>query len=471
MKCRKFTLDDLIAFAELSGDYNPMHIDPVAARRLIFGSPVVHGIYSVLWGLDCWLEGMNLNVELRSIKAIFPKSIRVDEEAALLLEDDHAGNLRIELYTKGELASILEIEWIDSEQNKIDCIKAGFPDKHKPCILSEDEMQAISGNLKLYLNIDAAARIFPHLTRHVSPLQIAVFLASTRLVGIEYPGLRSIYSELKLVAGDSKEQNSLQYKFKKYDKRFNLVIMDVIVPGMTGYIKAFIRPEHQEQAGFLKLKEVTNKDEFAGQRALIIGGSRGLGEVAAKLLAAGAAEVKVTYHKGEEDAEQIVKEINSNGGIADCLHFDVLSQQKDYLSELLSNWPPTHLYYLATPFIASGAKGVFSTNLFNKFCDYYITGFLSTINQLRSLGLSNVFYPSTVFIDELPVDMGEYAAAKAAGEMLCMFLNKSNKDLSIHSPRLPKVSTDQTVSLLPVKKQDPVQLMLEHLRIFRDMSA
>jgi len=471
MKCRKFTLEDLLAFAELSGDYNPLHVDPVAARRLLFGSPVVHGIYSILWGLDSWLAEKASNIEIRSIKSVFPKPIRVGEDVNLFLENDHEGHLRIELHSKGAIASILEIEWADSEQRDIDYLEAGFPDKHQPRKLSDEELNKAYGSLKLYLHIESAAKIFPHLTKHVSPLHIAVILATTRLVGMECPGLRSIYSELNLVARDSKERNTLEYEVKKYDRRFSLVFMDVKAPGMTGYIKAFIRPAHQEQGGYLKLKEVIDKDEFAGQRALIIGGSRGLGEVAAKLLAAGAAEVKVTYHKGKEDAYRIVKEINSNGGVADCLHFDVLSHQKDYLSALLSNWAPTHLYYLATPFISEGVKGEFSFDLFRKFCNYYITGFLNTLNQLRSLGLSNVFYPSTVFIDELPMDMGEYAAAKIAGEMLCMFLKKSNKDMSIHSPRLPRVSTDQTVSLLPIKNQDPVQVMLEHLRLFRDISV
>jgi len=49
---RTFTLADLIAFAELSGDYNPLHTDPLVARRTQLGECVAHGIYVLLWALD-----------------------------------------------------------------------------------------------------------------------------------------------------------------------------------------------------------------------------------------------------------------------------------------------------------------------------------------------------------------------------------------------------------------------------------
>jgi len=75
-----------------------------------------------------------------------------------------------------------------------------------------------------------------------------------------------------------------------------------------------------------------------------------------------------------------------------------------------------------------------------------------------------------VVVDELTPGMGEYAAAKMAAEVLCLSLEKDNPAaLAIYKPRLPRVGTDQTVSLFPVNNQDPVPIMLKHLRVFRDM--
>jgi hypothetical protein len=85
-------------------------------------------------------------------------------------------------------------------------------------------------------------------------------------------------------------------------------------------------------------------------------------------------------------------------------------------------------------------------------------------------GLQKIFYPSSTAIEELPLDMGEYAAAKMAGEVLCDFLQKTTPGIAIHKPRLPRVATDQTVSLLPVSNQDPVSVLLAHLRYLRQLT-
>jgi hypothetical protein len=262
----------------------------------------------------------------------------------------------------------------------------------------------------------------------------------------------------------------MNYEVTKLDRRFGLVLIKIVAPEMTGIIRAFRRPVPQEQANYQTLKHQVDSNEFAGQRALVIGGSRGLGEVAAKLLSGGGADVKITYHQGKEDARRIVNDIVSNGGIADNFHFDVLIPKIDPHDISINDWVPTHLYYFATPFIFSGVKGIFSPQLFDKFCDYYVVGFINTVNQVREFGIRRIFYPSTVAIDELPTNMGEYAAAKIASEMLCTFLEKTNREMTIYKPRFPRVATDQTVSIMPVTNQDPVPIMIKELRSFRDSS-
>ena len=44
--------------------------------------------------------------------------------------------------------------------------------------------------------------------------------------------------------------------------------------------------------------------------ALVIGGSRGIGEIISKMIIAGGGNVKLTYYKGFEEAKKIKKRIS-----------------------------------------------------------------------------------------------------------------------------------------------------------------
>ena len=157
--------------------------------------------------------------------------------------------------------------------------------------------------------------------------------------------------------------------------------------------------------------------------------------------------------------------------MARCRRLDVLEVSRDLPHMVVNISKALYLYYFATPAIFGAAKGQFSSRRFAGFADYYVSGFLRAVQSLagQTSGQQKVFYPSSAAIEELPPDMGEYAAAKMAGEILCDFLHKTNPDLTIHKPRLPRIATDQTVSLLPVDNQDPVTILLPHLPKLREL--
>lgn len=289
----------------------------------------------------------------------------------------------------------------------------------------------------------------------------------TRLVGVKCPGLHSVFSELKLAADDTDNRQKITYAVTEFEERYGLVLMAVTAPGLAGTIKAFVRPQPQAQTAFADLKQLVSPGLFAGQRALIVGGSRGLGEVTAKLLAAGGAQVQLTYCTGKSDAQKIVDEITGAGGQAGLCEWDVLQPRNNW-SGLTSS---THLYYFASPHISGSEKTGFSSALFGTFCNYYVNGFAATAEGLQKIGLRNVFYPSTVFIDEMPANFLEYAMAKNAGEVLCQALGKKYPAMYFYYPRLPKMATDQTVGFHPVQNPAPAPILLAALQNFNDSTG
>lgn len=471
MTVRQFDLDGQLAFARLSGDFNPLHVDPLAARRLLFGRPVVHGIHALLWAIDQWVAAQTRGVGISSLKVVFEKPIGLDESASLSIEAGPQGEVRLEIRGDGLRSTRISLHVSGTQCAPTVEIIPGQPPK-RPCReWPAEQLPSAAGDIDLYFDETSARRLFPNLVDRLPLSQLAVLLATTRLVGTECPGLHSIFSELELRFMPEKDAaGPLHYHVQRFDQRFAALTLGLSGAGVIGTIKAFMRPLPQAQPEAARLTGMVSADEFAGQRALVIGGSRGLGEVSAKLLAAGGAAVTLTYHRGANDAERVVGEIVAAGGRASAVPFDVLSPDRVRPDQEPSDPAPIGLYYFATPPIFVGAKGAFQPALFRRFCDYYVTGLVHALATFRrpATAALGVFYPSSVAIDEQPVGMSEYVAAKTAGESLCQALSKHDKRLDIYCPRLPRTATDQTVSLFPIHNEDSATVMLRHLRTFRD---
>jgi hypothetical protein len=471
MLSRIFNSDDQIAFAKLSGDCNELHLDAIAARRSLYGAPVVHGINALLWALDSWLPAHGEPCEIVKLKVLFTRQITVGEEVLVERIDSAPASVKLKLFAANTPVATIKVELRERNNSEKDVFSNGCPAVTQPVDMSRDELQTAQGDMELFLDVAFVKRLYPNLAARMNLTQVAAILGSTRIVGVFCPGKYSLYSELELTAIPGNGMRALRYKVASADERFGLLDIDLSAPNMSGVIRAFHRPRPQKQQDFASLRQLVNHDEFANQLALIVGGSRGLGEVAAKLLAAGGANVKITYHQGREEARAVVSEIISNGGIADSFQFDVLNPKMADEDVSLDCWFPTHLYYFATPLIFSGVKGKFSLPLFQQFCDFYVTGLIKTLNVLGLGQVNKIFCPSSIAVEDPPLNLGEYAAAKVAGEMLGTFLEKAHPGLNVYEPRLPRLATDQTSNVAAVESADPVPLLLVELRSFQQAES
>jgi len=461
-----FGWPDQLKFAELSGDYNPMHLDAIVARRLIFGGVVVHGVHILLKALEWVSSERNANFVIRSVAAQFQQPVLVGADVEFRISEtdtDKNESLVLAYVGTGVVARIC-INWTSDHGSPAEPAN-GLPEKESCLKLTEDEMPAARGQVPLTLSDDLLAELFPVLNRHVQRGQIATLLATTRIVGMKCPGYNSIFSELKIsFSVNEKESRSLDFVVDQYDSRFHLASLKVIGAGAEGILKAFLRPPAQVQPTVSQLSQFVRDGEFSGKRALIIGGSRGLGELCAKLLAVGGADVRLTYRRGESDAAAVVNDIEASGGSALAHKFDV-TDGGDVLLKELGNWRPTDLLYLATPAIFRTQHEGFSARLFDEFTDIYVKSFAEIFFTIAENGVLNyVLQPSTVAIDEVTRGMPEYIAAKVASEALCQYLEKMYPRIRFDVPRLPRMPTDQTVNLFGIKAADPIPLMLGFLR-------
>jgi hypothetical protein len=464
---RFFTMQDQQFFAALTGDCNPMHMDVLAARRTTAGAPVVHGIHELLWCLDTISQRLGGLPPVSSLRVNFDTFVAVGETVGLnLLKHDVAG-LRAELRVAGTPALALALGFGEEESVSTPLEVTGeFFDGAEPLELTLEQIGGREGGVKLASSGTAVETAFPNAARLLGKSRVSGLGSLTRLVGMACPGLHSIFNSLSLKAclPSGEDSAGIRYRVDRVDQRFRRIVQSVRGCGWIGSVTCSARRPPTAQRSLESLKGLLGGNEFSRSTALIVGGSRGLGELTAKLIATGGGNVIITYSKGRSDAELLAHAINESGGRASILHYDVLQEPESQLTALKT--APTHLYYFATPAIMDRRGASFNEGRFQGYVAFYISGFVKLVDALslrRPEGL-RVLYPSTVAIDNRPRGMTEYSMAKAAGEILCADIETNQPKILILRPRLPRLPTDQTASLQSVETDDPVEIMLSYIR-------
>jgi NAD(P)-dependent dehydrogenase (short-subunit alcohol dehydrogenase family) len=274
--------------------------------------------------------------------------------------------------------------------------------------------------------------------------------------------------KIETTPGAGLESNVLHAAAASVDPRFNFVRLDLRGPAFRGSLEAFIRPAPVAQPSMTEIGSLVRRGEFADQNALIIGGSRGLGETTAKILAAGGASVCVTYSTGSADALRVCTEIREAGGHCEAAHIDI-AEGADLQSVALASSVAAlnHVYFFASPHIAKNTTNTWNAKLYQTFHRVYVDGFMSVIDAVIGAGARpgslTVYFPSTAFLDRQEKGFAEYAAAKAAGESTCDYL-RQHRGIKCLAPRLPRMRTDQTSGLAESDATSPLGVMLASMR-------
>jgi NAD(P)-dependent dehydrogenase (short-subunit alcohol dehydrogenase family) len=214
------------------------------------------------------------------------------------------------------------------------------------------------------------------------------------------------------------------------------------------------------------VRRYIKKNECSLQTALIIGGSRGIGEVTAKMIAAAGGRTVITYHQNEDEASNVASNICKEGGICTVVKCDIKTPLKAIRQIAKKGIIVSHVYYFASPKIFNVKNGMFDTKLYNEFNRFYTDGFYKMYKACRKMWQNELcmFYPSTIAVDEKVKNLCEYTVAKAAGEALCSYLIAFDKKLRIVVRRLPRIATDQTVSIIKVPAANAALVMADIIR-------
>lgn len=465
---RTFSTTDQSVFARWSGDFNPLHMDPLAARRTQAGAPVVHGIHALIWALD-QLSGAGVPVAAANkIDVQFSKFIYRDRLVVLRLVARTDAVVRAEL-TVGDLRVMSVLLRLGPRKGRGEhTVPPGAPTQEArdgiPGSPPAGDMENMAGWLDVTAPREAVAGTFPEACRALGTARVAGLIQLSYLVGMICPGLHSIFvATMVEIVDEDVDAQRLGFRVAALREDVGAVRMEVVGCGLSGNVLAMLRTPPVASPDFEAIIPRVPRDRFAGSNVLVVGGSRGLGAVAAKAIAVGGGRVTITYAKGRDDAEAVATEIERYLGAGRCMviNFDAsraVEKQLDCIGESIS-----HLYYFATPHIFQQAHEVFSAVKFSEFSQVYVNGFYETcraiLAQSNEDGLS-ALYPSSVAVVSHPAGFTEYAMAKSAGEVLCDSMSRSLPRLRILVSRLPRTLTDQTNTVPRLENADPLDVLL-----------
>ena len=436
LSIKKFNEMDLIQFAEFSGDFNQIHLDPNYVSRTPYEKPIVHGIHILLYSLECLAPKVVKSI--KKCRVIFNKSVQVDQEISIEW-DVTTNSLSVKDKNSKVLVKIFDILFQENMLQKFS--DTAPPYQNQKILPQETDISNLTINSKTSYkyngNSNLCEILYPVLTKLYGVNTLCEIAKLSAFVGMKIPGKYSLFKGVSIEMNNSKKPNQL-FKISSIDERVGAVSIEYTGVAIKAQIKAFFRPKPINIPNCSEISQSVNPAiKFENISVLIIGGSRGIGAWASKIFAIFGFNVTITYSKNHLEAVNIQNDITTNGGKCRIIEYDVLTSP-------ISLWQKhkfEYVLYFATPPIVANYSGAFDNELYNKFRKFYVDAFEKLVLEL-SPRCKKFFYPSTTLIDSPELGFEEYIKAKTKGEKICEYHNEDKKN-DIIIRRLPRLSTDQ----------------------------
>ena len=270
-------------FARLSGDYNPVHMDEQYARQTMFGEQIVYGVQQVMLCLEEFAQQMQHPVFVTGIKAEFRRPLSVGENFEIDVSPEAAG-ARMSVREGSGIFSKVSFQYETVESTGVPSEKEEWT--QKPTSPNRDV--PVTWEEKTGYDPRLCRELFPTAERMVHALNLGVLLASTRIIGMRYPGQDSLFRGFNLqFSHHDREGGVITCTGTPLQSLFGECSVKVESEFVQGELSAFFRPpviQYNPISVLLKKKLV---GDFSRQRALVVGGSRGIGMQCARLLAIG----------------------------------------------------------------------------------------------------------------------------------------------------------------------------------------
>ncbi len=454
----RISQEQVLAFAAWSGDRNPIHVDPEAARNTAFGSNIVHGALTTIEllrhiGATSFVKDgiQSLDIEFRGeIKPNHDYSIQVSSESGLVLASLNS-TARPQITIRAELLSSPEammqmVDWATHLEN--DVVQTG--PHEKPVAWTPAQFKAGRTTTGKHSFGSHAADPESMLTT----TQEKVLGLCSFIIGMRTPGLASLFTRLKVnfyANPDIQHELVYQLTLRDYDPHFRILQTELDVATLDGQLIASIQLQSYVRFPFVEpdaAKFVHRlPQELEGKVALVCGASRGLGAEMAGVLGAAKCHVLIACRRPNEQTNHLVNNINKCGGTAEIVAGDVGDSNwcEATKTEIVRCHGRLDILILnacgpLSQIEISSSTPQQSAEYINENVALSMTPLISFL-PLVSHSQGYLIAISSSAVEELPSGFGHYVAVKMALEGAIRTAARENSDVRFLIARPPKLQT------------------------------
>ncbi|KWZ39932.1 HAD family hydrolase [Burkholderia savannae] len=310
---------DVEAFARLSRDRNPLHVDPDYGRRSSFGTCIVHGAIGALAALERVAPAAPVRVTRLSASFRGPMFVGRRYGCRIDSQDDNGHTVTL---CDGALALMqLAVSWAPADVladavETVEAVDAAEVDDH-----ADDALAAGVERIGEYQPTGLGAR-YPRALRAFGAAVLDTIALCSFLTGMKLPGRRALFSALSLTFERRDAAGALAYRHAvtSFNRDFGLLdtrleVRDAHAALAHGELRSFVRKSLIDHpvAHYLAARSDVGATRLAGKVAFVTGGSRGLGAALVRSLAALGCRVYLNYLGSTAQASAVVGDLEAHG--------------------------------------------------------------------------------------------------------------------------------------------------------------
>ena len=451
---------DINEFVKWSGDANPLYVKEEFAKTTFFGKKVVHGIFSLIKAYATFNSPSDKIVQ--SIQVEFRGPVYPGNDYTIDLQTDKLEHiLTIKNDSSSLLNSVIDFQACDIDNepvSKDDDHEFDFGKVKKRYEAADRAIEVFEPGFEIKGIYDTAKIPGSYLeNRSISSNSIKILGLCSYLVGMEIPGLRSLFMKLNLKFNKPEGQadcSKMVYHLKidTFNPKFRILYTNLTVTNQNGVILAsgqlgsyvrFCPTQIDFQAISYLLSPVG--DRLKGKVAFVCGASRGLGAEIASSLALSGCHVYGGYRHDTTSARLLAEKLEPYNS---TIHFekgDAANPDwcKSVLNKIIKHHGRIDIlilnacarpdYVLVNSETASVYEQYISSNI--KLVQTPLHIFAKEINRV----CGTIVALSSSFVEEVPKGFGHYVALKQAVEGTIVSFSKELPDVLYCIPRPPRL--------------------------------